>query len=151
MLAEVVFDSFPQSISGRCRVRARRYGKCFHNITRSAGRRHEHREPSLFPDLARTYYSADRRGFYIFVENAVVDHCRFRNVGNEVFLGHLPVSRIVRTEGPSSIETTFVLEVIESLASTCITRPGPCGLPWTLKRVDAREADKVRSVPSPAT
>ncbi|MBC7076466.1 MAG: hypothetical protein H5T98_10495 [Syntrophomonadaceae bacterium] len=38
-----------------------------------------------------------------------------RDIGDSVFLGHLPVSRINRIMGGGSSETTFVLECIEPL------------------------------------
>lgn len=69
--------------------------------------------------LSQSYYSPDRTRLFIFVSNVSVTDDQLREEGDSVFLGHLPVSRITHTTGPSSIEITFVLDLV---------RPLPCYL-----------------------
>jgi len=65
--------------------------------------------------FSQTYYSEDRLKLFIFFLGVDVSDSRFQDLGDSVFLGHLPVSRITRIQGPSDLETTFVLELINPL------------------------------------
>ena len=65
--------------------------------------------------FSQSYYSSDRKRLFVFVTGVGVTDSRFRNEGDDVFLGHLPVSRITHTTGPSSLETTFVLDLVRPL------------------------------------